>query len=42
MRSMECPLKVTKGVMQGEILLRLLVAAELVQVGKDGADSAII
>jgi hypothetical protein len=34
--------KMTKGLMQDGILLRLLVAAELVHVGQEGADSAII
>jgi hypothetical protein len=36
------PSEGNEGVMQGEILLRLLVAAKLVQVDKEGADSAII
>jgi hypothetical protein len=34
--------KVTKELIQGGILLRLLVAAERAQVGKEDADSAII
>jgi hypothetical protein len=36
------PSEGNEGVNAGRILLQLLVAAELVQVGKEGDDSAII